>query len=155
MRPLHEPARRFRDLPLFSRAGRYALGVGTALTAPFHLRRASLERLLRPPLPATTADFHPDLAVRAGLRTLRLLARFRTPWYRNTCLFRAVVECRIARRYGHAAVLRIGVRSEAEGPSSIAAHAWVEYPGRALPGDADEYRTFELDRPPPSGIEKA
>jgi hypothetical protein len=53
---------------------------------------------------------------------LRLLARTRLPWWRNTCLYRALAECLVLRRYGIACRVELGVTRSGE---AIGAHAWV------------------------------
>jgi hypothetical protein len=55
---------------------------------------------------------------------LRLLARARLPWWRNTCLYRAVAECVVLRRYGVPCRLELGVTRSGDG-AAIGAHAWV------------------------------
>jgi transglutaminase superfamily protein len=53
---------------------------------------------------------------------LCLLARTRLPWWRNTCLYRALAECLVLRRYGVACRVELGVTRSGE---ALGAHAWV------------------------------
>jgi hypothetical protein len=55
---------------------------------------------------------------------LRVLARTRLPWWRNTCLYRALAECLVLRRYGIACRVELGVTRPGD-RAAIGAHAWV------------------------------
>lgn len=66
----------------------------------------------------------PEPALRAARGALRLLARARLPLWRNTCLYRAVAECVVLRRYGIPSHVALGVTRPGDG-SAIGAHAWV------------------------------
>ena len=48
----------------------------------------------------------------------------RLPWWRNTCLYRALAECLVLRRYGIACRVELGVTRLGK-PAAIGAHAWV------------------------------
>jgi hypothetical protein len=104
-----------------------AAGVTAALRSPLWLRRNKLVRLIGEPDPidpirATHAE-RADQALRAAQATLRLLGRAAFPMWRNTCLYRAVAECLVLRRYGIPCRLELGVGNAA--PGRITAHAWV------------------------------
>ena len=124
-----------------------AAGVTTALMLPAHLRGDRLRRLTGTPAPAgATADLHSgvdcEAALRAGLRTLRVLTRLRIPGFRSTCLYRSALHCLLLRRAGRPAVVRIGAR---RGGAEIEAHAWVEVSGEVIPAEAGPYAPL---RPP-------
>jgi hypothetical protein len=55
---------------------------------------------------------------------LRVLARTRLPWWRNTCLYRALAECLVLRRYGIPCRVELGVTRPGD-TTAIGAHAWV------------------------------
>jgi Transglutaminase-like superfamily len=101
----------------------YAIGATTALAVPVHLLGGGIGTLVRDPGPLPPARGDPTDALRAALRMLQLLARARLPWWRNTCLYRAVVECLVLRRYGVRSRVQLGVARPGEG-SPISAHAW-------------------------------
>ena len=118
-----------------------AAGVITALVLPLHLRGDRLRRLTGTAAPAdATADPYGgvdcDAAMRAGLRTLRVMTRLRIPGFRGTCLYRSALHCLLLRRAGRPAVVRIGAR---RGGADIEAHAWVEVRGEAVPAEARPY----------------
>ena len=101
----------------------YAIGATTALAVPVHLLGGGIGTLVRDPGPLPPARGDPTDALRAALRMLQLLARARLPWWRNTCLYRAVVECLVLRRYGIRSRVQLGVARPGDG-SPISAHAW-------------------------------
>jgi hypothetical protein len=101
----------------------YAIGATTALAVPVHLLGGGLGTLVRDPGPLPPARGDPTDALRAALRMLQLLARARLPWWRNTCLYRAVAECLVLRRYGIRSRVQLGVARPGDG-SPISAHAW-------------------------------
>jgi len=101
----------------------YAIGATTALAVPVHLLGGGIGTLVRDPGPLPPARGDPTDAHRAALRMLQLLARAGLPWWRNTCLYRAVVECLVLRRYGVRSRVQLGVARPGEG-SPISAHAW-------------------------------
>jgi len=110
------------------RAAALAVGAVAALQAPLWLGRGKLLRLIgqpRPigPIPATHAD-QTGQAVRAAHVTLRWLSRAAFPVWRNTCLYRAVAECLVLRRYGIPCRLELGVGTR-DVLGGITAHAWV------------------------------
>src|SRR5207245_9763045 len=80
--------------------------------------------LMRAPGPLGRRGGDPPDALRAAHRTLRVLARTRLPWWRNTCLYRALAECLVLRRYGIPCRVELGV-TRPGGPTAIGAHAWV------------------------------
>lgn len=108
------------------RPAAYALGVAAALSVPVWLRGSGsrLADLVRAPGPLGEKSGDPADALRAALRVLRILARTRLPWWRNTCLYRALAECLVLRRYGIACRVELGVTRPGDG-SAIGAHAWV------------------------------
>jgi len=117
----------------------YVVGVAAALSVPLWLRGgkrgsrlAELITASMVPLPAPRSQGvavwggDPADALRAALRTLRLLAWTRLPWWRNTCLYRALAECLVLRRYGIPCRVELGVtRGPPEDRGEIGAHAWV------------------------------
>jgi hypothetical protein len=106
-----------------SRLRAYTIGATTALAVPLHLLGGGIGTLVRDPGPLPPLRGDPVDALRAALRMLQLLARARLPWWRNTCLYRAVVECLVLRRYGIRSRVQLGVARPGEG-SPISAHAW-------------------------------
>lgn len=109
------------------RARAAATGIAAALRSPFWLGRGRLLRLIGEPdavpVPhAARAIEHQ--AVRAAHATLRILGRAPLPLWRNTCLYRAVAECLVLRRYGVPCRLELGVTRSGDG-MAIGAHAWV------------------------------
>lgn len=118
-----------------------AAGACAALLVPFHLRTARLNRLVAPAAHGPGAGPRPDFALRVARGVISRLARLRVPPYRNTCLFRSVAECLVLRWHGHPAVLRIGVRPD-DGPSGIAAHAWVESAGAPVEAAAAPFEVL-------------
>ena len=117
-----------RDFRSLAYPWAYAVGVATALSLPLWLGGRRLAELVRAPgsLERGPGDGagagDPTAALRAALGTLRILARARLPWWRNTCLYRALAECLVLRRYGIASHVELGVTRSGEG---IGAHAWV------------------------------
>ena len=110
---------------MLARAVSAAAGVAAALRSPLWLRRGKLVQLISEPDPAPTR--HGDQArhaVRAAHGTLRLLGRAAFPVWRNSCLYRAVAECLVLRRYGIPCRLELGIGKHDE-PGRIKAHAWV------------------------------
>lgn len=102
------------------------------------LRGAALTDLMRAPVPAGGVR---DAAAHA--RAVSRAAR----WVPGaTCLVRAAALARWLRAHGAPAVLRIGVRREAQ---ALRAHAWVELDGVALDEDAASLRGFALLHAPP------
>lgn len=106
----------------------YLNGIGAALSVPFWLRRGGVGMALLvkgggEAVPRGNHGDH-DAAVWAAHATLRVLARAGLPWWRNTCLFRAVAECLVLRRYGISCRVELGV-TRPENGGAIGAHAWV------------------------------
>lgn len=116
------------------------LGAATAVSLPLDLSRGRLQRWMAEPAASPRAPLRDvEGATRAGLATLRLLARLRLPLWKNTCLFRSILRCRLLRLAGRPAVLRIGA-ARPEGPAGeLSLHAWVELDGRAI---AEEVGAF-------------
>ena|SRR5437870_5030360 len=113
---------------MLGRTAAVTRGVAAALQSPLWLGRGKLVRLISQlspiaPIPQTHAE-RAGQAVRAAEVTLRLLARAAFPVWRNTCLYRAVAECLVLRRYGIPCRLELGVASH-DAPGRITAHAWV------------------------------
>jgi len=113
------------------RAAAVARGVAAALQSPLWLGRGKLRRLIGEPDPIHLIDLigatHAERAgqaLRAAHLTLRLLDRVAFPVWRNTCLYRAVAQCLVLRRYGIPCRLELGVASH-DAPGRITAHAWV------------------------------
>ena len=105
------------------RPGACLVGGVVALALPLWLRGRRLARLVRAPGPLRQRRGDPGAALRAAHRTLRVLARTRLPWWRNTCLYRALAECLVLRRYGITCRVELGVTRA--GDKAIGAHAWV------------------------------
>ena len=99
-----------------------AVGVSAALSVPLWLGGSRLAELLRDIGPVARYHGDPGDALVNGQRALRVLARTHLPLWRNTCLYRALVECLVLRRYGVPCRVQVGVRRETD---TIAAHAWV------------------------------
>ena len=113
---------------MYGQAAALAAGAVAALQSPLWLGRGKLLRLIgqpRPigPIPATHAE-RAGQAVRAAHVTLRWLSRAAFPVWRNTCLYRAVAECLVLRRYGIPCRLELGVGTR-DVLGGITAHAWV------------------------------
>lgn len=104
----------------------YARGMRAALSAPLWLHGANLAALVNvaDPRAPRIEGADPAPALRAAHATLRLLARTRLPWWRNTCLYRAVVDCLVLRGYGIPSRVELGVTRPEDG-GEIGAHAWV------------------------------
>lgn len=105
----------------------YLNGIGAALSVPFWLQGSRMARLVKDggalAVPHGNHGEH-DEAVWAAHAALRLLTRARLTWWRNTCLFRAVAECLVLRRYGIRSRVELGVMRPEHG-TEIGAHAWV------------------------------
>lgn len=112
-------------------------GVRAALGLPLRLRKGRLEELMVEAPPAPPRLMEVETALRVGLALLARLARLRSPFWKNTCLYRSILECVLLRRSGRPAVVRIGVRQGEGATGAIAAHAWVEVGGR--PWDEQAY----------------
>ena len=106
------------------RPGAYLVGGVVALSLPLWLGGSRLAQLVRAPGQLRTIRGHPAAALEAAHRALRVLARMRLPWWRNTCLYRALAECLVLRRYGIACRVELGVTRPGTG-TAIGAHAWV------------------------------
>ena len=104
------------------RPASYLVGVTAALALPLCLGGSRLARLVKQPGQLRGTDGDPAHALRAAFYTLRVLARTRLPWWRNTCLYRALAECLVLRHYGIACRVELGVARSGE---TIGAHAWV------------------------------
>ena len=98
------------------------VGVRAALALPLWLERSRLALLVRAPGRLGSRRGDPAAALAVAQRTLRLLARTRLPWWRNTCLYRALAECLVLRHYGIACRVDLGVTRCGQ---EIGAHAWV------------------------------
>lgn len=98
------------------------VGVAATLSLPLWLGGSRLAQLVRAPEQLRSRRGDPAGALRAAQRALRLLARTRLPWWRNTCLYRSLAECLVLRRYGIACRVELGVTRAGE---TIGAHAWV------------------------------
>ena len=113
-----------------------------ALQVEIALRRRPLERVFadasqaraRGRLASDIAPATLDRAIRTAYRVLP---------FEPTCLKHALIFCRVRRRRGLSAELRIGVQKE---DGVFGAHAWVEHDGQALlpPGSDDFGRLVEL-----------
>ena len=108
------------------RPAAYAIGVAAALFVPLWLRGGGsrLAELVRAPEALRRWGGDPADALRAAHRTLRVLGRTRLPWWRNTCLYRALAECLVLRRYGIPCRVELGVTRPGD-TTAIGAHAWV------------------------------
>jgi Transglutaminase-like superfamily len=107
------------------RPAAYVVGVAAALSLPWWLGGKRLARLVRAPGPLRTRRGDPAGALRVAHAALRLLARTRLPWWRNTCLYRALAECLVLRRYGIPCRVELGVTRAGDTAAAIGAHAWV------------------------------
>jgi len=107
-----------------ARPAAYVVGVAAALTLPWWLGGKRLAQLVRAPGPLRARRGDPAAALRAAHRALRVLARTRLPWWRNTCLYRSLAGCLVLRRYGIACRVELGVGRAGE-TAAIGAHAWV------------------------------
>src|SRR4029077_20313048 len=85
------------------------IGAISALAVPLRLRGSGIARLIRGVPPLGRERGNPTAALRAAHALLRILARTRLPWWRNTCLYRAVAECLVLRYYGIPSRVRLGV----------------------------------------------
>ena len=106
------------------RPGAYLVGSVVALSLPLWLGGSRLAQLVRAPGQLRTRRGHPADALETAHRALRVLARMRLPWWRNTCLYRALAECLVLRHYGIACRVELGVTRPGTG-TAIGAHAWV------------------------------
>ena len=108
------------------RPAAYAIGVAAALSVPLWLRGGTprLADLIRATGPLGKRGGDPTDALRAAHRTLRVLALTRLPWWRNTCLYRALADCLVLRRYGIPCRVELGVTRPGD-TTAIGAHAWV------------------------------
>lgn len=128
-----------RAARLFAEVLTVALGVEVALRRrPFeHVLKTTSEtrpRYLRPP------SIHPATLERAIRTTYRLLP------VETTCLKQSLVFCRIRRRWGQPAELRIGVQTI---DGAFGAHAWVEDgDGRVLTDPLEGFNPVQLSRSP-------
>lgn len=117
----------------------------TALTLPLHTRRAALRTLMDDSVSASPVPRKdPSGAIEAGLVTLRLLNRLRTPLWKNTCFFRSVLRTTMLRRAGRHAVLRLGAAKGSGG--ATVAHAWVELAGMPIPDEGLDYTPLRAAR---------
>jgi len=109
-----------------ARPAAYLVGGVVALSLPLWLGGSRLAQLVRAPGEGELRSRrgHPAAALEAAHRALRVLARMRLPWWRNTCLYRALAECLVLRRYGIACRVELGVTRPGTG-TAIGAHAWV------------------------------
>ncbi len=115
-----------------------ALGMATALSVPVHLRGRRFARLLEGlATDRVRPGVYPDLAVRSNRWAIQRLARL--PFWKNTCLYRAIGECLVLRAYGQPAVVRLGVRPGGQA-SDVEAHAWVERSDESLDSLTGTYR---------------
>ena len=116
-------------------------GVRAALESPRWIDGPRLGELLREPAAGLDAGGRvPRGAIGTAFLLLKVLGRLPGERWRNTCLYRAVAECLVLRRYGVPAIVKIGVRS-GEG---IEAHAWVVRPDRPVPGHAHGHEPLVL-----------
>jgi len=102
---------------------------------PFRTLRRTLEHA-----PSRTAPSS-HVPVERIVRVIAGVAR-RLPG-RTTCLVDALAADVMLRRYGHASVIRFGVRPPGTGPRPLDAHAWIEHAGTVVLGrveDLPEYR---------------
>lgn len=104
----------------------YSIGALIALAVPWELRGGGIATLVQDAGLPARGRRDPTDALRAARRMLRILARARLPWWRNTCLYRAVAECLVLRHYGIPSRVRLGVARPGDG-FPIAAHAWVAH----------------------------
>jgi hypothetical protein len=101
------------------------LGASAVLRAPWWIRGAGLERLVRGSTGGAGRSGNVKLAIHAARVALRVLSRLPgLPW-RNTCLYRSVAECLVLRAHAMPFRLLLGVTRDAAVSDSIVAHAWV------------------------------
>jgi hypothetical protein len=103
-----------------------AIGTGAALRSPLWITGSRLQRLLRDAPSVSRGSRHPEIATRASLLALRVLARLPLLPWRNTCLYRSVAECLVLRSCGIECRLQLGVSHDSTSEDAIVAHAWVE-----------------------------
>lgn len=113
-------------------------GAALAVALPRYTKSRWLLTLMEhTEIPPQRVRNDPQRAIDSGLFVLRHLSRLRTPFWRNTCLYRSVLQTVLLRRAGRSAVLRLGA---AKGPSgSTVAHAWVEVYGEPMPEEGRGY----------------
>jgi hypothetical protein len=108
-----------------------AIGAAAALRSPLWITGSRLQRLLHDSPNVSRGSRHAEIATRASLLALRVLARLPLLPWRNTCLYRSVAECLALRSCGIGCRLELGVSRDAASGDSIVAHAWVERGDRA------------------------
>lgn len=121
------------------KVGEVAVGVAAALSLPLYLSGTRLTRLMAEPPATDRVALDSAVALRVGLLCLRAAGRARLPGWRNSCLFRSVLRCRLLRRAGLPAVLKIGAARKDGESGELTMHAWVEILGEPL---ADEGAPF-------------
>ena len=140
--------RRFRRLSGFERA----VVLEAVITLPvvwlavrllgFRIRRAAFEE---PARAARNSRFLETDTLNIAKRIARLEAvTAANLFFRTSCLEQSLVLCRLLRRRGVNATLRIGARKEAD---RFEAHAWVEMAGNVVDGGGGtehlHFRPFE------------
>lgn len=87
-------------------------------------RRGSLSAwLVEDAAPASAPSPFPEHEVRSAFRLLAGASRLPGGIWRNTCLYRAVVECGVLRARGIRSRVALGVARDAG--SDVIAHAWA------------------------------
>jgi len=135
--------RRFRRLSGFERA----VVLEAVITLPvvwlavrllgFRICRAAFEE---PARAARNSRFLETDTLNIAKRIARLEAvTAANLFFRTSCLEQSLVLCRLLRRRGVNATLRIGARKEAD---RFEAHAWVEMAGNVVDGGGTEHLHF-------------
>jgi hypothetical protein len=144
--------RRFRRLSGFERA----VVLEAVITLPvvwlavrllgFRICRAAFEE---PARAARNSRFLETDTLNIAKRIARLeVVTAANLFFRTSCLEQSLVLCRLLRRRGMNATLRIGARKEAD---RFEAHAWVEMAGNVVDGGGTEhlhFRPFERSESP-------
>jgi hypothetical protein len=135
--------RRFRRLSGFERA----VVLEAVITLPvvwlavrllgFRICRAAFEE---PARAARNSRFLETDTLNIAKRIARLeVVTAANLFFRTSCLEQSLVLCRLLRRRGMNATLRIGARKEAD---RFEAHAWVEMAGNVVDGGGTEHLHF-------------
>ena len=112
-------------MPVLARA--HVVGVWSAVTAPGWLEDSRWRALLAEGGVGRLRLQEAEAAARTARRVLRILSFTPGGYWRYTCLYRSVAECRALRHFGLQAILRIGAAQA--GAAGVLAHAWVDRPG--------------------------
>jgi hypothetical protein len=136
--------RRFWRLSSFERVALLEAAAALAITwlglrlRGFRRWKAMAERIALSPKPKSAAES--DAQLQAGQDIARMAAAAaRYLPFRTNCLEQSLVLWWLLRRRGIRAVMRIGVRKEA---NQFEAHAWVDFEGAVVGGPSEEHVHF-------------